>query len=149
MEFGGGSGLGTGGHQSLCHFQCFFGLFALAVGSGVVQIALRRIETCARRAFVNFGQIYRFRRQHSAALGRDLGKAAADKKALFRLVVFVDFNNSRPHGREQQGVARKHTEIALGAGDDDKLDIVRKNQLFRRDQLELECICNDLSYPSY
>ena len=75
--------------------------------------------------------------EHGEPLRRHFGKAAEHDDFL-RAARAVHGQNTRPQRGDERRVVGQHAEIALGAGHVHLLDVAGEQQLFRRDQIEME-----------
>ena len=75
--------------------------------------------------------------EHGEAGGGDLGEAA-EHDNLLRAVRAVHGEDARPQRGDRRRVTGQHAEIAFGAGHVHLLDLAREQELFRRDQIEME-----------
>jgi hypothetical protein len=77
---------------------------------------------------------------HGQALLRHFGEAAEHDDAL-RAVGHMHRQNARPQRGDQRGMLFQHAEVTLDARHVDLLDAAREQQLFRRDQFEMQRHC--------
>eukprot|EP01035_Chromulina_nebulosa_P001682 gene1682-2272_t len=77
-----------------------------------------------------------FREDRQAVLA-DLGEAALDREDLgLTLFAVIDRQRAVADRRHERRVMLEHAEVALGAGHDDHINVLRADQLFRRDEFE-------------
>jgi hypothetical protein len=77
--------------------------------------------------------------EHGQAALVDLGEAAFDADRLGRGGAgLVDFEIAVADRRHQRGMPFEHAEIALGAGDDDHVHVLGADELFGRDEFEVQ-----------
>ncbi len=81
---------------------------------------------------------------HGTTIAGNLGKAAVHIDPTGLVAFIVNFKNARPHGRDHRLVTDQDTEIALGAGNNNHLNIFRNQKAFRRYQFKGDLVGHNI-----